>query len=231
MGRKFNKSERVKLLYRQSELQDTKCTNCRKWAESPKIEICKGCPVFKELNEIGENLMGMLKGERVSRNKGVEKVTADELTVSTFLELKNKGLTNKEIAAMIGISSSWLSNWKASKKKIFDLEKVKETLGESIEPEQVVSESKVNEEVSVVAEKVESEEQDNVNHPNHYTMGGIETYDYIKAKMSVEQLEGYLLGNILKYMSRYQFKNGLEDLKKSQWYLEELINTKAESLN
>ncbi|NOP79612.1 DUF3310 domain-containing protein [Bacillus paranthracis] len=175
--------------------------------------------------------MGMLKDERVSRNQGVEKVTADELTVQTFIELKSKGLTNKEIAALIGKSPSWLGHWKTRKKKMFELEKAKETLGESIEPEQEVSEDKVNEDVPVVIEKVEAEEQDNVNHPNHYSMGGIETYDYIKAKMSVEQLEGYLLGNILKYMSRYQFKNGLEDLKKSQWYLDELINTKAESLN
>lgn len=67
---------------------------------------------------------------------------------------------------------------------------------------------------------------DNIN-PDHYKKGGIEAFDYMKAKMSDEQMEGYLLGNILKYTSRYQFKNGVEDLKKSQWYLTKLIELKG----
>ncbi|MDF9296078.1 DUF3310 domain-containing protein [Geobacillus stearothermophilus] len=69
---------------------------------------------------------------------------------------------------------------------------------------------------------------DNVNHPNHYTTGGIETYDYIAAKLTPEQLEGYLAGNIMKYISRYQHKNGVEDLKKARWYLEKLIGLKEQ---
>lgn len=64
---------------------------------------------------------------------------------------------------------------------------------------------------------------DNVNHPTHYTQGGIETIDYLKAKLTQEQFEGYLVGNILKYVSRYPHKNGIEDLKKAQWYLNKLL--------
>jgi hypothetical protein len=67
---------------------------------------------------------------------------------------------------------------------------------------------------------------DNVNHPSHYTQGGIETIDYLQAKMTQEQFEGYLLGNVLKYVSRYPHKNGTEDLKKAQWYLSKLIGVK-----
>ncbi|WP_026676763.1 DUF3310 domain-containing protein [Fictibacillus gelatini] len=63
---------------------------------------------------------------------------------------------------------------------------------------------------------------DNIN-PDHYKRGGIETFDYMKAKMTPVQLEGYLLGNVLKYMSRYQYKNGVEDVRKAEWYLKELI--------
>lgn len=70
---------------------------------------------------------------------------------------------------------------------------------------------------------------DNVNNPVHYTAGGIETIDYMQAKMTKEQFEGYLLGNILKYTSRYPHKNGLEDLKKAQWYLNKLIKEKTTS--
>lgn len=64
---------------------------------------------------------------------------------------------------------------------------------------------------------------DNVNSPNHYTAGGIETIDYIKAKQSPEQFYGYCTGNILKYVSRARFKNNLEDLKKAKVYLDWLI--------
>lgn len=54
--------------------------------------------------------------------------------------------------------------------------------------------------------------------PEHYKFGGIETIDYIEGK----QL-GYHLGNVVKYVSRHKRKNGLEDLKKAQWYLSRAI--------
>lgn len=63
---------------------------------------------------------------------------------------------------------------------------------------------------------------DNINHPNHY-QGDIETIDYIKDKLTDEEFRGFVKGNILKYISREHLKNGDEDLKKSDWYLNELI--------
>lgn len=62
---------------------------------------------------------------------------------------------------------------------------------------------------------------DDINHPTHYNKGGIETLDYIKAK--TPHYESYAVGNIIKYVSRYQHKNGLEDLKKAQFYLNDLV--------
>jgi hypothetical protein len=59
--------------------------------------------------------------------------------------------------------------------------------------------------------------------PEHYKTGGIETIDFMKAKMKHSQFEGYLLGNVIKYISRYQEKNGITDLQKAEWYLKELI--------
>lgn len=64
---------------------------------------------------------------------------------------------------------------------------------------------------------------DPVNAPTHYTFGGIETIDYLKAKMSSEMYEGFLLGNVLKYTSRYREKNGRQDLEKARWYLNKLL--------
>lgn len=69
---------------------------------------------------------------------------------------------------------------------------------------------------------MKNENNDKVNNPSHYTAGGIETLDYIKAK--VKDYPSYVAGNILKYVSRYEHKNGIEDLKKAQFYLNDLIN-------
>ena len=61
---------------------------------------------------------------------------------------------------------------------------------------------------------------DEVNHPAHYTDGGIETIDYIEAKLTPEEFRGYCVGNALKYMSRAGKKDdATTDLKKAQWYL------------
>ena len=65
--------------------------------------------------------------------------------------------------------------------------------------------------------------EDNVNHPSHYTQGGIECIEAIKASMTASEFRGYLKGNAMKYMWRYQLKNGVEDLKKASWYLNRLI--------
>tara|TARA_R100001086_G_scaffold161522_1_gene86992 strand:+ start:275 stop:496 length:222 start_codon:yes stop_codon:yes gene_type:complete len=69
---------------------------------------------------------------------------------------------------------------------------------------------------------------DVVNHPDHYTDGGIETIDFIRAKLSSEAFEGYCIGNVIKYLSRYDKKgNGIEDLQKAAVYLKWAI-TEAE---
>ena len=65
---------------------------------------------------------------------------------------------------------------------------------------------------------------DNINHPTHYNRGNIETIDMIKNCMSPSEFEGYLQGNIIKYISRYKYKGtALEDLKKAEWYVARLI--------
>ncbi len=70
----------------------------------------------------------------------------------------------------------------------------------------------------------ENKQEDNVNHPSHYTFGKIEVMDYIEDKLSDVECEGYFVGNIIKYVSRFRKKNGIEDLKKAQWYLNRLIS-------
>lgn len=64
-------------------------------------------------------------------------------------------------------------------------------------------------------------EHDTVN-PDHYKQGGIECIDCIKAALG-ENFIGFLIGNVIKYCYRYKHKNGVEDLRKAQWYLDRAI--------
>lgn len=74
----------------------------------------------------------------------------------------------------------------------------------------------------------EQKKVEKVNHPSHYNSKGKETIEVLKDYLSEEEYAGFLKGNILKYIHRYEYKAGLEDLEKAKWYLEELIrrNTK-----
>jgi hypothetical protein len=66
---------------------------------------------------------------------------------------------------------------------------------------------------------------DTVNQPPHYNQAGIECIDAILAATG-DGFEYYLQGNIMKYLWRYRYKNGTEDLHKAQWYLNKLIEVK-----
>jgi len=74
-----------------------------------------------------------------------------------------------------------------------------------------------------MARKINETQEDMVNNPSHYNKSGIECIDAIQA-MTDEGFEHYLQGNIMKYLWRYRYKNGVEDLKKAEWYLHKLIN-------
>lgn len=66
---------------------------------------------------------------------------------------------------------------------------------------------------------------DMVNHPSHYTQGGIECIDAITAAtVGKTGIEAVCVANVVKYLWRYEEKNGLEDVKKARWYLERLIS-------
>lgn len=59
--------------------------------------------------------------------------------------------------------------------------------------------------------------------PPHYRQGAVECIDAIHAAVGDEGFKDYCTGQVIKYIWRYRHKNGLEDLKKAQWYLTELI--------
>ena len=70
-------------------------------------------------------------------------------------------------------------------------------------------------------ERVQST-SDNVNSPSHYNQAGIECIDAIKASLG-DGYQDYCKGNVMKYLWRYKYKNGIEDLKKAQWYLNSMV--------
>lgn len=64
---------------------------------------------------------------------------------------------------------------------------------------------------------------DNVNHPNHYQiLENVEAIDVIKAILG-DGFNDYCYGNVLKYVLRAKKKNGVEDLKKANVYLDWMI--------
>lgn len=63
-----------------------------------------------------------------------------------------------------------------------------------------------------------------VHSPTHYTIGGIESWKILKAKLTEEEFRGYLKGNALKYLLRCNWKGMHDvDLQKAKWYLNKLV--------
>ena len=65
---------------------------------------------------------------------------------------------------------------------------------------------------------------DMVNAPPHYNQAGIECIDAIAAATSGKTgIEAVCVANVVKYLWRYELKNGVEDVKKARWYLDRLV--------
>ena len=71
---------------------------------------------------------------------------------------------------------------------------------------------------------------DMVNHPQHYTRGGIECIDALKAAtVGKRGIEAVCVANVIKYLWRYEEKNGIEDVRKAKFYIERLLKELEES--
>lgn len=64
--------------------------------------------------------------------------------------------------------------------------------------------------------------------PDYYKNKSIETIEVIKNELTSEEFRGYLKGQIFKYLARHRLKNGLEDLRKAQWYMDYLVKFEEE---
>ena len=125
--------------------------------------------------------------------------------------LENPTMSSAEVAKKFGITSNRVSTlkWQIKTAPARNVKKVKKLIMEYTPP------------AKPYVAFTPPPPSDAVNHPSHYKDGGIETIDYIEAKRL-----GYHLGNAVKYISRAGKKGtnqGLEDLKKAQWYLNRAI--------
>ena len=99
------------------------------------------------------------------------------------------------------------------------------------EEEKVMNEAVAKEEVKtqpveqLAQQSVDVPVKDNVNHPSHYCKeGALECITIIKSMVAgLQGIEAVEVANITKYVYRYKDKNGVEDLKKARWYLDNLI--------
>jgi hypothetical protein len=117
---------------------------------------------------------------------------------------KQKWILKRQLASGVDLSSLKVRRGRPRKNKLIDLSKAGSPLN-TPDPKMPNFTPK----------------HDLVNHPAHYTDGGIEVIDFIEAKRL-----GYHLGNVVKYICRAGKKgtnNGLEDLRKAQWYLKRAI--------
>lgn len=82
----------------------------------------------------------------------------------------------------------------------------------------------INQNIDIISPAKEDKMNDAVNHPSHYCRDGIECIDVIKATTKgLNAFDAFCQGNAMKYLFRWQFKNGVEDLKKARWYIDKLI--------
>lgn len=84
------------------------------------------------------------------------------------------------------------------------------------------SQQKKDEDKPFIA-KLWNSQLDEVNHPTHYNNGKVECIEAIEAASTKEEFEGYLRGNVLKYVWRFRYKDNIKDLRKARWYLDKLI--------
>lgn len=117
------------------------------------------------------------------------------------------------------------------------VDKVTEKVESTTEPKQelkptcpaIVVDSSKDEIQSVKLTQEQEKEVDNVvndpvNHPSHYQGNGVECIDCIASAVSgLDGFHAFCAGNAIKYIFRFSHKNGVEDLRKAEWYIDRLI--------
>lgn len=149
--------------------------------------------------------------------------------------LANPKLTCKDVAEHFKVDVQTVYNArhtlrKHTSKTISKLDLLKPTAlqapsigSPSSAPSLTVNVSPKPEPKEVNIDAVHDKRVDMVNNPPHYKVGGLETIDILKAKLTKEEYRGYLKGNVIKYATRAGYKGAsAEDAGKLAWYAQRL---------
>jgi hypothetical protein len=146
--------------------------------------------------------------------------------------IKSPNITADVIASQVGVSKVYAYNLLSNARKKLGMNKQRDGTWkfkirlQGSRPESFETVSVTTSGQSILAggpTEAELNATDNIN-PAHYKVGGIETIDYIKAKLTPEEFIGYLKGNVIKYTSRAGKKQDMiQDLEKGQWYMNRQI--------
>ena len=174
--------------------------------ECMQHEMCKGCAFSEPLN-----------GEKVCI---LDYITIDAIGMSVRAKLKDMEGKQEEHSVPpnnVEVKTTFYAKAPISSE---ELEKhIKALLPQKLALEPLPKEDRA-------IKMPESSKPDNVNQPSHYLKGGMECIDVIKAVTSdLSGADAYYVGNIIKYVWRYNNKNGIEDLRKAKHYLKWLIES------
>lgn len=107
--RKAIRQKRLDLVYRQAQLTDEFCSPCEKRTNS--MTVCRGCDVFTQLKEIGNELLS-ISNESQKLRKEQKTMSETKLTVEVYKDLKAKGLSNTKIMKQFNMNNSKFYEWK-----------------------------------------------------------------------------------------------------------------------
>lgn len=71
------------------------------------------------------------------------------------------------------------------------------------------------------------DKKDNINHPAHYETGSIECIDVLIETQGAKAVQSFCICNAIKYLYRWQRKNGITDIKKAKWYIDKFLDLNA----
>lgn len=147
-------------------------------------------------------------------------------TVKELIRLAEEGLSSIEIAERLGLDRQQVTKkrWELRKKGMLFDDAARAELAKTAEPKP----QKPKEPIVTPKPEAQPPENDAVNHPRHYTRGGIECIDAIEAAtVGLSGIDAYCIGNAIKYLWRFKDKNGTEDLQKAIWYIRRLADKEA----
>jgi len=216
------KAQKILDKEREAALQDPEPRAAEPTGKPAELDAAIALQLKQKDAEI-ERLNDALKGAAVVADQAGEQIRKlQERLYSYEEELARWAQRDSESSMQINELQEDRENWKRLA-NIFEQERN--------EAQQAIKElEEERQQLLTVIEKAVSPdprvefEHDNVNHPAHYTAGGIECIDAIEAAViGLPGPQAYSAGAAIKYLWRYSRKNGVEDLQKAAWYVNRLI--------